>query len=216
MGTGLARFFAFAPTLTLPRKRGRERTECADRFVDQPDRNLLQLSVPLLPPARMRRTGLQHSPILLARRSRLRPEIGARLRPQAAAAGGLCCGPYCCAAAFNSTSYCAWHRGLVSDFFARRHAATLSMFMRYALHSLIASPVQAERSSADGLNSANPAVGHATRTSPTAAITRLRMFMIFPFVSMAPLSPSATLWRARERSAVMAITKTRLCLPLPH
>ncbi len=48
------------------------------------------------------------------------------------------------------------------------------MFMRYALHSLIASPVQAERSSADGLNSANPAVGHATRTSPTAAITRLR------------------------------------------
>ena len=33
--------FAFAPTLTLPRKRGRERTECAARFVHQPDRNMV-------------------------------------------------------------------------------------------------------------------------------------------------------------------------------
>ena len=35
------RVFVHAPTLTLPRKRGRECTECAARFVHQPDRNML-------------------------------------------------------------------------------------------------------------------------------------------------------------------------------
>jgi hypothetical protein len=43
-----------------------------------------------------------------------------------------------------------------------------------ALHGLIASPMQAERSSADGLNPASAVLGSARTARPAAAITLLR------------------------------------------
>jgi hypothetical protein len=84
------------------------------------------------------------------------------------------------------------------------------MLGRDALHSLNASLMQAERSSADGLNSASAVLGNARRAKPRAAITLLRVvFMTSSFVSTGRLAPCTTLWRTRGRTAVMAITKSR-------
>jgi hypothetical protein len=57
------------------------------------------------------------------------------------------------------------------------------------LHSFIALPMQAERSSADGLNSASAVLGSARTARPAAAITLLRsVFFDFPLSSIAPMT----------------------------
>src|SRR5215475_16180772 len=58
-----------------------------------------------------------------------------------------------------------------------------------SLHSLIASPMQAERSSADGLNPASAVLGSARTTRPAAAITLLRSVIIdFSLISIATMT----------------------------
>jgi len=71
------------------------------------------------------------------------------------------------------------------------------MLERDALHSLNASLMQAERSSAKGLNSASAVLGNARTAKPRAAITVLRIVSC------------ATVWRTRGRTTMMAITKSR-------
>jgi hypothetical protein len=74
----------------------------------------------------------------------------------------------------------ARHLGLSWDFFDNRHEATRSTLKRTELHSFIASPMQAERCSGVGCNSADAAVGNITRAKPTAPIIPLRiLFMTF-------------------------------------
>src|SRR5262249_24344212 len=88
------------------------------------------------------------------------------------------------------------------------------MFRRYALHSLIASPMQAERSSADGLNSANAAVDSALRTKASAAnIPRRTLVMRAPLGhdgATATTLRRCGFWHTTRAVAVMAITKMRI------
>src|SRR5262245_6796152 len=87
---------------------------------------------------------------------------------------------YFWAVAFVSASYCAWHAGLAWDFFACRHAATLSILVSDPRHSLNASPLHADCSAADGLKPASAVLGNAKRAQPTAAILLFRsLFMTF-------------------------------------
>src|SRR5262245_50184492 len=102
---------------------------------------------------------------LLARPTPRKPALGRRP-------------PYFFAAVFDSASYCAWHFALAWDFFSCRHAMMPSMLARCALHSLNTSLMQAERSSADGLNSAKAAVGSPLRTRARAANIPRRMLVI--------------------------------------
>src|SRR5262245_31019564 len=87
---------------------------------------------------------------------------------------------YFFAAVFDSASYCAWHFALAWDFFSCRHAKTPSMLARCALHSLNTSLMQAERSSADGLNSAKAAVGSPLRTRASANSPRRILVITCP------------------------------------
>jgi hypothetical protein len=64
---------------------------------------------------------------------------------------------------------------------------TLSMLVSEPLHSLNASPLQADCSAPDGLNPANDALGNTSRAKPTAAIIPFRIvFMTF--------SPARGIW----------------------
>ena len=79
-----------------------------------------------------------------------------------------------------------------------------------ALHSFIASPMQAERSSADGLNPASAVLGSARTARPTAAITLLRSVIIdFSLSSIAPMNAWTMVWRISGRAPMIAITKNR-------
>jgi hypothetical protein len=93
-----------------------------------------------------------------------------------------------CAAVFESAAYCARQLGLTWDFFACRQTTRLSQLKRDAVQSLNMSPMQAERSSADGLNSsANAVLGNAKTAKPRAASIPFRIvFMTFPLFEGAP------------------------------
>jgi hypothetical protein len=88
-----------------------------------------------------------------------------------------------CAAVFESAAYCARQLGLTWDFFVCRQTTRPSQLKRDAVQSLNMSPMQAERSSDDGLNSsANAALGNAKTAKPRAASIPFRIvFMTFPF-----------------------------------
>ena len=60
--------------------------------------------------------------------------------------------------------------GLAWDFFCRRHAMTLAMLVSEPLHSLNASPLQADCSAADGAKPANAALGDTSRVKPIVGI----------------------------------------------
>jgi hypothetical protein len=79
---------------------------------------------------------------------------------------------------YQLLSAIARHLGLSWDFFDNRHEATRSVLKRTELHSFIASPMQAERCSAVGCNSANAAVGNITRAKPRAPIIPLRILLM--------------------------------------
>jgi hypothetical protein len=85
-----------------------------------------------------------------------------------------------------------------------------------ALQSFIASPMQAERSSADGLNSASAVLGSAKTARLTATITLLRSgFIDFSFSSIAPVT-HARRYGVRGRAAMIAITKSRFGRAAPY
>jgi hypothetical protein len=65
---------------------------------------------------------------------------------------------------FDSASYCALHLGLACDFFCCRHAMTLAMLVSDPLHSLNASPLQADCNAADGANPADAELGNTSRS----------------------------------------------------
>jgi hypothetical protein len=89
-----------------------------------------------------------------------------------------------------------------------------SIFGMCALHSFITSPMQAERSAADGLNSANAAVESPLKTRTRAAnIPRLELTLVIrisPRVRWAHLPPPTTmtlLCLTTRGAAVMAVTR---------
>jgi hypothetical protein len=79
-----------------------------------------------------------------------------------------------------------------------------------ALHSFIASPMQAERSSAEGLNSERAVLGSATIVRPTTAITLQSVFMTFPSVRSGVDDDNL---RTRGGAAMIAVTKSRFTWP---
>jgi len=72
----------------------------------------------------------------------------------------------------------AWHLGLTADFFDNRHERTRSTLKSTELHSFTASPMQAERCSGVGCNSADAAVGNAAITKQRPPIIPLRIFFM--------------------------------------
>src|SRR4051812_43799189 len=85
-----------------------------------------------------------------ARRTACAPDRGGLCTYLAAVAFG--------SAAFDSSSYLAWHDALACDFFSRKQAMTLSMLTRDELHSLNTSGMHVAWSVAEGLNSAKAEV----------------------------------------------------------
>jgi hypothetical protein len=81
---------------------------------------------------------------------------------------------------------------------------TLSMLVSEPLHSLNASPLQADCRAPDGLNPANDALGNTSRAKPTEAIIPFRI--VFMTFSPARAFGDGTM-SPRQRSAVTMITK---------
>ena len=86
------------------------------------------------------------------------------------------------------------------------------MLVSEPLHSLNASPRQADCSATDGLKPANAALGNINRAKPTAAIIPFRIvFMTFLLTGLLMLELCHS---AREKRVTM-ITKNRLKGGLP-
>ena len=104
---------------------------------------------------------------------------------------------------FDSASYCALHFGLACDFFCCRHAMTLAMLVSEPLHSLNASPLQADCNAADGANPADAALGNTSSAKPIAGIIKFRIVV---HEILLPELSSDEIMSLGQRGAVTTIT----------